>query len=133
MSPALEDELFKKYPKIFNGSLIKRHIECGDGWYVLLDSLCTAIQGTLDRHQDLDQVRAVRIKHINTGGLAFDYSGGDLNIFELISNAENHSFHVCELCGGRGDLNITKSGTKCLCQKCKENESMPISKEQVRV
>src|SRR6201988_588200 len=110
MTPTLEDELFTKYPKIFNGELIKKHIECGDGWYVLLDALCTGIQGTLDRHPDLDQVHAVSVKHTNTGGLTFHYNGGDLGIFELVTNAANHSYHVCEMCGARGDLNVTKAG-----------------------
>jgi hypothetical protein len=44
VSPELEDKLFKKYPRIFpiNGGVAA--IQCGDGWYEILDALCNTIQ-----------------------------------------------------------------------------------------
>lgn len=115
MSPTLEDELFTKYPKIFNGCLVKKHIECDDGWYRLLDTLCTEIQGVIDDHPEIPQISAFEVKHANDGGLRFYYNGGDLTLFEAVNNAETKSYHICEVCGGKGNLNVTRAGTKCLC------------------
>lgn len=55
MKPELENKLFEKYPKIFrqkdlppNQSCMCFGIECGDGWYKILDVLCQAIQWKVD-------------------------------------------------------------------------------------
>lgn len=72
MSPELDKELCKKYPKIFKD----RHssmqntamcwgFECGDGWYNIIDRLCANIQGHIDwqrkmRARDLKFNRALK-------------------------------------------------------------------------
>lgn len=53
MSPEKEKALKDKYPKIFGTSdpsepYTTYGIECGDGWYDLLDVLCRNIQGHID-------------------------------------------------------------------------------------
>jgi hypothetical protein len=65
MSPELEDKLLKKYPRIFptNGGI--NAIQCGDGWYEILDALCNSIQEHIKisrnmRAKDLRFNRAIR-------------------------------------------------------------------------
>ena len=53
MNPKLQKYLFEKYPKIFKlhndkTSCISRGIEHGDGWFAILDSLCSNIQCYID-------------------------------------------------------------------------------------
>jgi hypothetical protein len=55
MSPELDSELCKKYPKIFanrHGDMRSTAMcwgfECGDGWYEILSNACSLIQGHID-------------------------------------------------------------------------------------
>lgn len=120
MKHDLEDELFNKYPKILNGSLIGKRIECNDGWYHLLDHLCTDIQEHNDSHPDIPQTQAFQIRKADDGGLRFYACGGDRYIWNAISDIEGKSFGICEVCGESGSRNYTKSWIKCL---CKEHQS----------
>jgi hypothetical protein len=55
MSPELDQELCKKYPKIFANRYADMRttamcwgFECGDGWYEILNNACSLIQGHID-------------------------------------------------------------------------------------
>ena len=52
MSPELTDQLINKYPDQFKNLT---YIECGDGWYNLLDSLCATIQNQIERNAKNDK------------------------------------------------------------------------------
>lgn len=59
MKQELEEQLFKKYPKIFGGrdkdlqeNLMGFGFECGDGWAWLIDNLCASIQWHLDQIEE---------------------------------------------------------------------------------
>jgi len=65
MSPELSDKLFRKYPRIFPANSGIKYIECGDGWYEILDALCNTIQEHIRssremRAKDLRFNRAIR-------------------------------------------------------------------------
>ncbi len=116
MNQKLEAKLFEKYPKILNGTLIGKCINCDDGWFHLIDHLCTDIQEHNDSHPDLPQVQAFQIKQ-KFGGLRFYACGGDQYIWDSITAAEGRSTSICEICGDRGDINYTKGWVKCLCKE----------------
>ena len=73
MNQVLEDQLFKKYPKIFKQKDLSPQetcmcwgIECGDGWYNLLDQLCSGIQQHIDwkeeqHHKDIEFNRVLSL------------------------------------------------------------------------
>ena len=55
MKPELDEELCKKYPKIFrdrHASMMTTAMcwgfECGEGWYSIINHLCSNIQGHID-------------------------------------------------------------------------------------
>ena len=101
MSPEKEKALQDKYPKIFGTSdpsepYTVYGIECGDGWYNLLDVLCRNIQSHLDfkmKNLETDeekeslQLIATQIKQ-KYSTLRFYYSGGDDYTAGLIHMAE---------------------------------------------
>jgi hypothetical protein len=110
MTPELEAELLRKYPKIFSRLT---YIECGDGWYDLIDRLCSAIQMHVDskRHmhssltdEQFDEEMGVTADQVKEkwGGLRFYASGADEWIDGAVSMAEKVSFCTCEVCGGKG-------------------------------
>jgi hypothetical protein len=114
MRKALEDELFRRHPKILNGTLIGHKISCGDGWFNLLDHLCTDIDDHKNSCPDSPQVQAFEIKSVNAG-LRFYATGCDKYTSTAINQAEERSYALCEECGDKGDRNYKKDGIKCLC------------------
>jgi hypothetical protein len=67
MSPELDKKLCEKYPKIFrdrnapmNQTCMCWGMEVGDGWYHLLDVLCTALTYSYTTSKDLDADGRIR-------------------------------------------------------------------------
>lgn len=129
MNQELQDKLYQKYPNLFSNkdtdimsSCMAWGIECNNGWYEILSSLCWMIKQHEDniiwrteyrRKQDIEYkseyfpVKFDQIKE-KYGGLRVYFSGGDEYIEGLVSMAEAISYKVCEVCGNKGESN--KSG-----------------------
>lgn len=128
MKNELQQQLIDKYPKIFQLDESRRlepfpmfGIECGDGWYDLLDRLCGLIQNHIDWRnkqrdmflknnphnveipEEISQVTVSQIKE-KFGTLRFYYDGGDEYIHGLVSMADTMSGVICEVCGERGQF-----------------------------
>ena len=130
MSPEKEKALQDKYPKIFGTSdpsepYTVYGIECGDGWYNLLDVLCRNIQSHLDfkmKNLETDeekeslQLIATQIKQ-KYSTLRFYYSGGDDYTAGLIHMAEAISGMICETCGDKATVK-TGGWVTNLCNSC---------------
>lgn len=122
MKSELELKLVEKYPKIlrdYKGDMMQTcmawGMECGDGWYGLLDKCMEKLQYCCDFFsQDGDgreiQVVATQIKE-KYGTLSFYTSYYGVNDIEsdilddIIAAAEIKSAHTCEVTG--------KDGTVC--------------------
>lgn len=122
MNDELNHKLLTKHPKIlsFDESVsesAQRDIECCDGWFLLLDNLCSEIQDHVDQYV-VPQVRLTQIKE-KFGELRIYYSGGDKHIGELIDTAQSASKLTCESCGSLGQRERTRHGwIKTLCSRC---------------
>lgn len=112
MSPELDKALCEKYPEIF----ANRHkdmretamcwgFECGDGWYDLIDNLCSQIQHHLKYNAEPETPQFVcdQVKE-KFGTLRFYGFGGDDKIHNFIWFAENFSGKICETCGKPGKI-----------------------------
>ena len=115
--------LYKKYPKIFTqrklsirGSAMPWGFECGDGWFTLIDILCTCIQMYMSRHRGME-VKAVQVKE-KFGGLRFYIDGGDDKVDNLIEIADSLSYKICEECGSMDRVTQTKGWISTRCKKC---------------
>ena len=138
MDKLLEKHFVKKYPKIFvdmygpmNETCMHWGIECGAGWFFLLDNLCSKIQRHIDdRNETIDkgyaqpnekpipQLVALQIKE-KFGALRFYYSGGDEYIRTLVDFAESLSYSICENCGKfTEDVGRTQGWIQSLCTIC---------------
>ena len=130
MKKELEEKLFEKYPAIFRQKdLPATHtamcwgIACGDGWYDIIDTLCSNIKHYV-RQQNLKDdtgdliIEALQVKE-KFGGLRFYIYGGDDYIRGLVSMAESMSYRVCEECGSPGKAN-KKGWIKTLCEPCRK-------------
>lgn len=120
MRQELDELLCAKYPKIFanrHGDMKETAMcwgfECGDGWFNIIDQLCSNIQHHIDwaqqqkekygRGEGCSQVVAVQVKE-KFGTLRFYTNGGDEQIYGMIRMAESMSAVTCEDCGAPGKL-----------------------------
>jgi len=151
MKAELQKKLFDKYPKIFvqkDLPMIQTcmcwGIDCGDGWYWLIDNLCDAIQRYCDSRnegvrggflkgikgylkgttpEEEWQVEAVQVKE-KFGGLRFYINSGDDEIYVLISFAEHLSYKICEYCGTTKNVKVRSRGwVRALCNKCEKKRA----------
>ena len=129
MKQELQDRLFKKYPTLFENkdksiqeSCMAWGIECNDGWYELLSSVCWRISqhekniadririrnevGKENDQSDLDYV-PVKFDQIKEkfGGIRIYYTGGDDYVSGVVSLADEMSYKICEVCGNAGKPN----------------------------
>lgn len=99
MKKDLQDKLFNKYPDLFKKL---DYISCSDGWYNLLDRLCSCISNHL-KHTS-NEVEPVVVRQIKEkfSTLRYYYDGGDDTIHGMVRMAEAMSQHICEICGDAG-------------------------------
>ena len=142
MRQELQDKLYEKYPNLFSNkdksiqeSCMAWGIECNDGWYDLLSSVCWRIfqhekniaeriayrnkNGQENEYSDLDYepVKFDQIKE-KFGGIRIYYTGGDDYVQGVVSLADEMSYKICEACGNSGKPN--KGGwITTLCDNCR--------------
>lgn len=155
MKAELQNKLFEKYPKIFRQKDLSMKetcmcwgIDCGDGWYALLDCLCFELQNLADNGEStyryypfgrflselfrntklrgrwikkpLPQIEAIQVKE-KFGTLRFYNTGYCEQSEVLIRYAEILSSCTCEVCGSTKDASLTKGfWLKTLCKNCKK-------------
>jgi hypothetical protein len=137
MDQELQNQLFEKYPEIFSNRLksptescMSMGIECGNGWYDLINSICQIVESLNKNIKDRNRLIAGNNETIidfkfdqikeKFGGLRAYYSGGNDYIRGLVTMAETMSYKICEVCGNKGKPN--KSGwISTLCDDCKKS------------
>lgn len=94
-------------------------IECGKGWYEILDRLCTKIETYLDKNpEDKKEFYILQIKE-KFGGLRFYTSYVFKEIDKYIEEAEDKCDKTCEECGQPGKCN-EGGWFSVLCDKCRK-------------
>ena len=97
MREELRQRLFDAYPRLFalshggqNLLPLDRRIDCGDGWFPIIDALCEALQWELDR-DGTPQIVVARIKN-KLGAMSFqalgprtDWQGGMIHMAAMLS------------------------------------------------
>lgn len=135
MKKELQDKLYQDYPKLFKQKDLSMRetcmcwgIETGDGWYSLLDKLCSLLQWDIDKN-NYPQIEARQVKE-KFGTLRFYYSyvpsekkydERKYGVQEgMISFAEYLSEYICETCGSTEGVKQTDGWVVTLCEKCME-------------
>ena len=136
MSPELENKLIEKYPEIFTRrneggerEVVSYGIDVCDGWYNIIDCLCSTIQSHLNHHkakrhltstefEEQLQTKAAQVKE-KFGGLRFYVDNSDDYVKGAIQTAELMSVRTCEQCGSPGKP-IRGGWVKTLCSPCEE-------------
>jgi len=96
-------------------------ISCGDGWYWLLDSLCSRLQN-LTEEENKPQIEVTQVKQ-KFGGLRFYITCGDDVVYNIIDFAEYLSYSICEECGSMKNVHLTKEyWIQSLCEECHDKK-----------
>ena len=134
MKVELQNQLFEKYPKIFRQVNLPMDqtcmcwgLECGNGWYDLIDNLCNDIQSYIDAN-NLQQVEATQVKE-KYGSLRFYTSYSDDYIDNLINKAELDSYSICENCGTTENIGHTLGWISTLCKDCAKEKTLSWTAE----
>jgi hypothetical protein len=101
--------------------------ECDDGWFKLLDDL-------MEKIKKVDKDRIVTIHQIKEklGGLRF-YTGNTIEEAEdLIKEACEKSYYICEVCGNPGELCEANKWYKTVCPEHRELETWAGIKQHYR-
>ena len=142
MNEKLQKDLVKTYPKIFKDvggdpkvTCMADGIQCNDGWYDLLDTLCHTMQRWCDGENtryitetdkyefvvegdpEYVQVVASQVKE-KLGELRFYVDGGDATTQGIIQMAENMSSRICELCGSPAKTSRDSGWMHTTCDSC---------------
>ena len=143
MTGDLQNQLYRSYPEIFSqkdmdmtDSCMYWGIDVGDGWYDLMDELCSSLQDYSDKMNI--QVVATQVKE-KFGELRFYYdihykenfnNGLSLNernnlidvidkeVEKIISNAEYRSENECEKCGKQYHIKSINGWMMNICEEC---------------
>jgi len=103
MNKNLYNSLLNKYPNQFRSI---KHIECGDGWFDILEKACGLIEWHIDtknkKGSDID-FHWLQIKE-KFGYMRAYHSGGDDYIYGVVSMLESISSIICEYSGEKGRL-----------------------------
>ena len=108
-----DEALCAKYPKLFAQRQLPMTetamcwgFQCGDGWYTLIDELCSYLQWSHDFNKHLQPLQPVvtTVKE-KYGQLRFYVDGVSEHCEGAISFAECLSMCICEVCGNPGKMN----------------------------
>lgn len=128
MTPELEKALQEKYPlwlRDLYGDLrttsLTWGIECGNGWFAILDRLGSKIEKLLVAMknkgvEDLPKARQIKEKY---GELRVYMDWCTEDIDKAIRQAEEESHFTCEKCGEVGELDEDSSWLSVLCKTCR--------------
>ena len=106
MRRELEELLYQRYPALFEKKELapgefpmQRGFECGDGWFDLLDKLCSNLQYLSDHNADWPQVNVVQVKE-KIGTLRFNFlDSGNEYARGMAHMAMALSELICQECG----------------------------------
>ena len=150
MKIELQNKLFEKYPRLFRQRTLPMQetcmcwgIECGDGWYDLIDNACHLIQshctwrinhaqylkekdGTDFNESDL-QCEFQQVKE-KWGSLRI-YHNGDEFVDGVIEMALRMSENTCIQCGSNHNVTFTKGWVVPLCEVCHQLDQSKMKNE----
>jgi hypothetical protein len=108
-------QLKRKFPALLDNV---QRIDCGNGWYLLVETLCCAIQDRCTRLEKKGMIRQIKEK---LGSLRVYVDIQDEAIEAYREIAERLSQLTCEECGSQIEIGRTKTPMKTICRKCAIN------------
>jgi hypothetical protein len=128
---AFAKSMEEKYPKMFSQPY--GGFAVGEGWWPILQALCSNIQHYINwKNKDGEVVPQVIVAQIKEkfGGLRFYYDGGDDRIQGMVSMAESWADKSCETCGKPGRRREV-GWIKTLCDEHEAERQQTLAKRSI--
>jgi hypothetical protein len=107
----MRDDLLEKYAE-FRPERNFCGWECGEGWWKeIIEPLFHKLKGS--------GIKFAQIKE-KFGTLRIYANNSEVDVFNLIKQAEAESMKVCEYCGTRENITTEGSWVLTLCKKCRQ-------------
>jgi hypothetical protein len=115
MQADLAVNLRQRYPDaFFPSSEAFFKFECGDGWYSIIETLCS-LMTELNRRERQQPTYLQSVKE-KLGTMRILVSGRVPEAHAWIEFAEQHSARTCEVCGQRGELLFADGWQRVRCE-----------------
>ena len=132
--------LLEQYPKLFPKneidnpmkSLMSYGFSCKDGWFELINTLCSQIQWHIDHDDKAVQISVQQVKE-KFGGLRFYVNMYDKVIQGMINYAEAHSYYICEECGNKGEIQTDTPWVITRCNDCNQRKLNELTEKQKKI
>jgi hypothetical protein len=112
----LQNMLYERYPNLYKQHKLDMTQTCmcwgictGNGWFNLIDDLSSKLEPL--------GVEAVQVKE-KFGILSFYLDRYNIKAIELVNEAAERSYKICEVCGKDGELRKDLSWIRTLCEDC---------------
>jgi hypothetical protein len=123
-----EQAIFDKYPKLFRQVTLPMSetcmcwgLECGTGWYSIIDSMCAELTEKYDGKIELSQIKE---KHgiLRVHFDIIDESVTHNEIHIVLIKYEKASYVTCEKCGTEGKIQNINGWIYTLCDEHAEEK-----------
>lgn len=89
-------------------------IECDKGWSKLLNPIFKYITDYNEGKEEQDKIKLLQVKE-KFGGLRVYTSFGTKELHDMIDDAEEKSYSICELCGSEENVGMRESEWMTTC------------------
>lgn len=126
MDQNLEDKIMSQFPWFEAKTIWGENLGCGmgcdcdDGWYNLIHDFCKELDDFYKtKNKNINKIKIYQIKE-KYGTLRI-YLGNYIDgVDDIVAKYEDLSGEICEMCGNIGDISISGSWYKTLCEKHRE-------------
>lgn len=119
MDEKLENKIYGRFPYfVYSSGMTHGYVplECGDGWFDIIWSMCEEIEQDIRRTHPTFTFRIIQLKE-KWGDLTVYTVGGNGSIDKILRKYKIKSLETCELCGKPGKLR-TKGWHQVRCEEC---------------
>ena len=136
MKPELTQKLYDTYSSLFVGknetvmtNLMPFGLECGDGWYKIIDQACAHLLQLAEYQGNYPKFMQIKSKF---GGLRMYMAGATELQYIIVKYTETQSHHICEACGEGGHMRSSKHWVSVLCDKHAHEQGYAITAEAAK-
>lgn len=109
MDAELTNALFDRYPGLFRERMspesgLRHGLECGNGWYELIDTLCACLAQEV-KASDVEPISIAQVKQ-KFGGLRVYVDNATDHQLGMTRLASALSERICECCGAPGRASV---------------------------
>ena len=134
MSPELQTILEIQHPELYVQVHGEYGVECGDGWFVLLELLSDELAAHRDTtYAQIKEKFGILTVYLNVPAKDTDDSDSHTyrTVYDIVGKYEALSMYVCEHCGLFSTEDVTTSlngWRKTLCSSCHKNLSSAVGR-----